>query len=59
MPFAVYMVGFLVVMACVVFAAVVIGVPQQYLAIGLAVLVAVAAVLLVSRIRARTPSRRP
>jgi uncharacterized membrane protein YGL010W len=56
MPFALYMVGFLVVMAAVVFAAVVVGVPQQYLAIALAVLVAAALALLVSRLRARLPS---
>jgi hypothetical protein len=58
MPFAVYMVGFLAVMAAVVFAAVVVGVPQQYLAVGVAVLVVLAIALLVSRIRARTPSGR-
>lgn len=58
MPFAVYMVGFLAVMAAVVFAAVVVGVPQQYLAVGVALLVVLAIVLLVSRIRARRPTSR-
>ena len=38
MSFAAYMIGFLVFMAGVVWAAVVIGVPQQYIAIGAAVL---------------------
>jgi O-antigen ligase len=58
MPFAVYMVGFLAVMAAVVFAAVVVGVPQQYLAIAVGVLLALAIILLVSRMHARTPSER-
>ncbi len=53
MPFSAYMVGFLLVMAVVVFAAVVIGVPQQYLAIGVAVLVAGFISVVVSRTRAR------
>ncbi len=39
MPFAAYMVGFLVFMAGVVWAAVVVGVPQEYIAIGAAVLI--------------------
>lgn len=39
MPFAVYMLGFLVFMAGVVWAAVVVGVPQQYIAIGAALLI--------------------
>jgi hypothetical protein len=58
MPFAVYMVGFLAVMAAVVFAAVVVGVPQQYLAVGVGVLLVLAIVFVISRIRARTPSGR-
>jgi hypothetical protein len=58
MPFAVYMVGLLAVMAAVVFAAVVVGVPQQYLAVGVGVLLVLAIVFVISRIRARTPSGR-
>jgi len=53
MPFAVYMIGFLFVMAVLVFAAVVLGVPQQYLAIGVGVIVAAFIAVVVSRARAR------
>jgi Flp pilus assembly protein TadB len=53
MPFAVYMIGFLFVMAVLVFAAVVLGVPQQYLAIGVGVIVAAFIAVVVARARAR------
>ena len=52
-PFAIYMIGFLLVMGVVVFAAVVAGLPQDYLAIGVAVLVAGFIAVVVSRTRAR------
>jgi Flp pilus assembly protein TadB len=52
--FAAYMVGFLVVMAVLVFAAVVIGVPQQYVAIGVAVLLLGFVAVVVQRSRARS-----
>lgn len=58
MPFAVYMIGFLVFMAGVVWAAVVVGVPQLYITIGALVLIAVGAVIGLSRSRSR-PDRRP
>jgi len=56
MTFAVSMIGFLVFMAGVVWAAVVVGVPQQYIAVGAAVLIVVgifAAVMLARRSPAR------
>ena len=53
MPFAVYMIGFLVFMAGVVWAAVVVGVPQLYITLGALVLIAVAAVVAVGRSRSR------
>ncbi len=58
MPFAVYMLAFLAVMALLVFAAVVVGVPQGWLAIGLAVLVVLAVVVGAQRVRRATPRRR-
>jgi membrane protein implicated in regulation of membrane protease activity len=58
MPFALYMIGFLVFMAGVVWAAVVVGVPQQYIAIGALVLLTVAIALAVSRTRSRRPPNR-
>ena len=52
--FAAYMVGFLVVMAVLVFAAVVVGVPQQYVAIGVAVLLLGFVAVVVKRSKARS-----
>jgi apolipoprotein N-acyltransferase len=57
-PFAVYMLAFLAVMAAVVFAAVVVGVPQGWLAIGLAVLVVAAVVAGAQQVRKSAPRRR-
>jgi hypothetical protein len=57
MPFAAYMIGFLVFMAGVVWAAVVIGVPQQYIAIGAALLIGAAVVAAVIAGRHGPPRR--
>lgn len=57
MPFAFYMIGFLVVMAGIVWAAVVVGVPQLYLGIGLLLLLGVGVITAVSRSRRRLPPR--
>ena len=57
MSFAVYMVAFLVFMAGVVWAAVVVGVPQQYIAIGAAVLIG-AGVVAAAVIGRRDPRER-
>ena len=57
MTFAASMIGFLVFMAGVVWAAVVVGVPQQYIAIGAAVLL-VAAVVAAAMLARRSPPRR-
>ncbi|TFZ07314.1 hypothetical protein EZ313_12145 [Ramlibacter henchirensis] len=51
MPFAVYMIGFLVFMAGVVWAAVVVGVPQLYITFGALVLIAVGALFAFARSR--------
>jgi hypothetical protein len=51
------MIGFLVFMAGVVWAAVVVGVPQQYIAIGAAVLI-VAGVVAAAMLARRSPPRR-
>ena len=59
MPFAVYMLAFLAVMAAVVFAAVVVGVPQGWLAIGLGVLVIAAVLAGAQQMRRAAPRRRP
>lgn len=53
MPFALWMIGFLVFMAGVVWAAVVVGVPQIYITIGAVVLIAIGAVIAVARNRSR------
>jgi len=53
MPFALYMIGYLVFMAVVVWAAVVVGVPQLYLTIGALVLIVVGVIVGVARGRAR------
>ena len=52
-PFAVYMIGFLVFMAGVVWAAVVVGVPQLYITIGALVLVAIGGLVALGRSRSR------
>jgi positive regulator of sigma E activity len=57
MSFAVYMVAFLVFMAGVVWAAVVVGVPQQYIAIGAALLIG-AGVVAAAVIGRRDPRQR-
>jgi uncharacterized membrane protein len=57
MTFAASMIGFLVFMAGVVWAAVVVGVPQQYIAIGVAVLL-VAGVVAAAYLARRSPPRR-
>jgi len=57
MTFAASMIGFLVFMAGVVWAAVVVGVPQQYIAIGAAVLL-VAGVIAAAMLARRSPPRR-
>lgn len=53
MPFALWMIGFLVFMAGVVWAAVVVGVPQIYITIGAMALIAIGAVIAVARNRSR------
>ena len=58
MTFAASMVGFLVFMAGVVWAAVVVGVPQQYIAIGVAVLLVIGIVAAVMLARRSPPRRR-
>lgn len=57
MPFAVYMIGFLLFMAIVVWAAVVVGVPQLYITIAALVLLAIGAVIGLARSRS-SPRRR-
>lgn len=57
MPFAVYMIGFLVFMAGVVWAAVVVGVPQLYITFGALVLIVVGALVGLSRSRTRQRRR--
>jgi positive regulator of sigma E activity len=52
-PFAVYMIGFLLFMAVVVWAAVVVGVPQLYITFGALVLIAIGALVAVGRSRTR------
>lgn len=57
MPFAVYMLGFLLFMAVVVWAAVVVGVPQLYITLAALVLLAIGGLVALARSRARP--RRP
>lgn len=57
MTFAASMVGFLVFMAGVVWAAVVVGIPQQYIAIGVAVLL-VLGIVAAAMLARRSPPRR-
>ena len=58
MTFAASMVGFLVFMAGVVWAAVVVGIPQQYIAIGVAVLLVIGIVAAAMLARRSPPRRR-
>ena len=53
MPFALYMIGFLVFMAGVVWAAVVVGVPQLYITMGALVLVVIGALVALAQSRSR------
>ncbi|WP_041675030.1 hypothetical protein [Ramlibacter tataouinensis] len=53
MSFALYMIGFLVFMAGVVWAAVVVGVPQLYIAIGALILLGIGIFTAVSRTRVK------
>jgi len=57
-PFAVYMIGFLVFMAGVVWAAVVVGVPQLYITFGALALIAIGALVAFGRSRNRQHRRR-
>ena len=59
MPFSLYMIGFLVFMAGVVWAAVVVGVPQLYITFGAVVLIAAAVIgaMVRSHSRRREPRR--
>ncbi len=58
MPFALYMVGFLVFMAGVVWAAVVVGVPQLYITFGALALAAIGLIIALARGRHRRPHHR-
>ena len=59
MPFAVYMIGFLLFMAIVVWAAVVVGVPQLYITIAALVLLAIGAIVGLARSRSKARRRGP
>jgi membrane protein implicated in regulation of membrane protease activity len=60
MPFSLYMIGFLVFMAGVVWAAVVVGVPQLYITFGALVLIAVGVIAAMVRSHSRrSEPRRP
>ncbi|WBY03523.1 hypothetical protein PE066_08315 [Ramlibacter tataouinensis] len=59
MPFAVYMIGFLLFMAIVVWAAVVVGVAQLYITIAALVLLAIGVVVGLARSRSRPRRRGP
>jgi hypothetical protein len=52
-PFAVYMIGFLVFMAGVVWAAVVVGVPQLYITFGALALIVIGGLVALGRSRSR------
>jgi len=53
MPFALYMIGYLVFMAVVVWAAVVAGVPPLYLTVGALVLIVAGVLVALARGRSR------
>lgn len=55
MSFALYMLGFLIFLAGVVWACVVAGVPQLYIMIGAVILLGLGIVFAVSRTRAKDP----
>jgi hypothetical protein len=55
MSFALYMIGFLIFMAGIVWAAVVVGVPQIYIGIGVLILLGIGIFSAVSRTRAKDP----
>ncbi|WP_332813397.1 hypothetical protein [Ramlibacter sp.] len=59
MPFAVYMIGFLLFMAIVVWAAVVVGVPQLYITIAALVLLVIGGLVGLVRSRSRPRRRGP
>lgn len=58
-PFAVYMIGFLVFMAGVVWAAVVVGVPQIYITLGAVVLIVLGVIVALTRSRTHRRGRGP
>lgn len=55
MSFALYMIGFLIFMAGLVWAAVVAGVPQLYIGIGVLVLLGIGIFTAVSKTRLKDP----
>jgi hypothetical protein len=55
MSFALYMIGFIIFLAGLAWAAVVAGVPQTYIAIGAVVLLGIGIFTAVSRTRAKDP----
>lgn len=59
MSFALYMIGFLVFMAVVVWAAVVVGVPQLYIGTAVLALLLIGAVAAIRKTRARSDARHP
>ena len=56
MSFALYMIGFLIFMAGIVWAAVVAGVPQLYIGIGALLLLGLGIFSAVSKTRSKDPS---
>lgn len=59
MSFALYMIGFLVFMAVVVWAAVVVGVPQLYIGMAMLVLLLIGAIAAVRKTRTKATPRSP
>lgn len=57
--FSVWMIGFLLVMAAVVWVAVVLGLPQPFIGLVVGVLLVLAVVVAVVVIRRQRPPRRP
>lgn len=55
MSFALYMIGFLILIAGVAWAAVVAGVPQLYIIIGAVILLGIGILTAVSRTRSKDP----
>ena len=58
MPFSLYMIGFLVFMAGVVWAAVVVGVPQLYITMGALVLAVIGVLIGLAHQRSRRLKQR-